>query len=189
MLRKLHKGCIINLSLYKYLKKQMYKVKIKESEKSFNIDFQEDAILIDNVVLSPDIEKIKDKVYHVIKDYKGFSVEIITINTQKKEVEMLVNGKAVTVQIKDDMDLLLEKMGMSAASLNKVSNIKSPMPGLVLELKVGVGDTVEKGTPLLILEAMKMENIIKSTGEGVVKSINIKQGEAVEKNEVLLEME
>ena len=87
------------------------------------------------------------------------------------------------------MDLLLEKMGMSAASLNKVANIKSPMPGLVLEVKVEVGDSVENGTPLLILEAMKMENIIKSTGDGIVKAINIKQGQAVEKNEVLLEME
>jgi len=167
----------------------MYKVKIKESEKSFNIDFQDSAILIDNVALSLDIEKIKDKVYHVIKDYKGFSVEIAAIDTEKKEVQMRVNGKAVTIQIKDDMDLLLEKMGMSAASLNKVADIKSPMPGLVLELKVGVGDSVEKGTPLLILEAMKMENIIKSSGEGIVKAINIKQGQAVEKNEVLLEME
>lgn len=167
----------------------MYKVKIKESEKSFNIDFKEDVILIDNVTLSLDIEKIKDKVYHVIKNYKGYSVEIIQIDKQKKEVQMRVNGKAVNLQIKDEMDLLLEKMGMSAASLNKVANIKSPMPGLVLELKVGVGDSVEKDTPLLILEAMKMENIIKSTGEGIVKAINIKQGQAVEKNEVLLEME
>jgi len=167
----------------------MYKVKIKEREKSFNIDFKDNTILVDNTILSLDMEKINDKTYHIIKDYKGFSVEILNIDTTKKEVEMCLNNKVVTIQIKDDMDLLLEKMGMSAASLNKVANIKSPMPGLVLDIKVVVGDTVEKGTPLLILEAMKMENIIKSIGEGVVKAINIKQGQAVEKNEILLEME
>jgi len=167
----------------------MYKVKIKENEKSFNIDFREGEIVANESRLCIDIEKINNKTYHIIKDYKGFTVEIIALNTADKEVEMLINGKAVTIIIEDKMDLLLEKMGMSAALLTKVANIKSPMPGLVLEVKVGVGDSVEKGTPLLILEAMKMENIIKSTGRGIVKSVNIKQGQAVEKNEVLLEME
>ncbi len=167
----------------------MYKVNIKDSNNSFDIDFKDDATLINNETIAIDIEKISDKKFHVIKDFKGFSVEILAIHPAKKEVQLSINGKTTTVHIKDDMDVLLEKMGMSAASLNKVANVKSPMPGLVLDIKVGVGDSVEKGTPLLILEAMKMENIIKSTGEGIVKAINIKQGQAVEKNEVLLEME
>jgi len=167
----------------------MYKVNIKVSENFFDIDFKEGDLLINNDSLSIDIEKIKDNHYHVIHKYKSFSVEIITINRTKKEVQISINGKTTIIQIKDDMDLLLDKMGMSSASLNKVANIKSPMPGLVLAIKTSVGESVEKGTPLLILEAMKMENIIKSPGKGIVKAINIKQGQAVEKNEVLLEME
>jgi len=167
----------------------MYKVNLKESEKSFDIEFDENDILVNNELVSIDIKKIKDQVFHIIKDYKGFLVEIIAIDKQQKEVQLSINGKTATVQLKDKMDVLLEKMGMSTTALQQVADVKSPMPGLVLDIKIAVGDTVEKGTPLLILEAMKMENIIKSSGAGVVKAIRVSQGQAVEKNEVLVEME
>ena len=63
------------------------------------------------------------------------------------------------------------------------------MPGLVLEVAAEIGQEVKKGDPLLILEAMKMENVIKSMGEGKVKAIHIKQGEALEKGQLMIEME
>ena len=63
------------------------------------------------------------------------------------------------------------------------------MPGLVLDVKLNVGDSVEKGDSILILEAMKMENVLKSPAEGVVKSIHINKGDAVEKNQLLISFE
>ncbi|HKK78307.1 MAG TPA: biotin/lipoyl-containing protein, partial [Phaeodactylibacter sp.] len=63
------------------------------------------------------------------------------------------------------------------------------MPGMVLEVSVKAGEEVSEGTPLLILEAMKMENVIKSPGDGVIKAINVTKGEAVDKNYLLVEME
>jgi len=54
---------------------------------------------------------------------------------------------------------------------------------------VAVGDEVAADTPLLILEAMKMENVLKSEGEGVVKSIAVTKGDAVEKKQLLIEIE
>ncbi len=67
-------------------------------------------------------------------------------------------------------------MGMNNSSAGKVNNIKAPMPGLIIDLKVKVGDEVKQNDALLILEAMKMENIIKSPGDGVVKAVKIKKG-------------
>ena len=61
------------------------------------------------------------------------------------------------------------------------------MPGLIIDLKVKTGDTVKAGDSLLILEAMKMENMLKSPGDGVVKNVKVKKGDAVEKNQVLIE--
>jgi biotin carboxyl carrier protein len=89
--------------------------------------------------------------------------------------------------MQDKFDLLLEKMGMNASASGKVNNIKAPMPGLIIDLRVKDGDLVKAGDPLLILEAMKMENIIKSPGEGVVKSVKVKKGAGVEKGQVLIE--
>jgi biotin carboxyl carrier protein len=76
---------------------------------------------------------------------------------------------------------------MNTAVGSKINTIKAPMPGLIIDLKVQAGSTVKAGDPLLILEAMKMENIIKSSGEGIVKSVKVKKGDSVEKGEVLIE--
>ncbi|HNM32873.1 MAG TPA: biotin/lipoyl-binding protein, partial [Chitinophagales bacterium] len=66
---------------------------------------------------------------------------------------------------------------------------KAPMPGLVLDILVEAGQAVNKGDNLIILEAMKMENIIKASGSGTVKSIHVQKKDAVEKNQLLIEME
>jgi biotin carboxyl carrier protein len=61
------------------------------------------------------------------------------------------------------------------------------MPGLIIDLKVKAGDAVKPGDQLLILEAMKMENILKSQGEGTVKTVKVNKGDTVEKGQVLIE--
>ncbi len=80
-------------------------------------------------------------------------------------------------------------MGLSAFNTQKVNAIKAPMPGLIVEVMVEEGQEVVEGTPLLVLSAMKMENIIVSQGEGVVKSIEVKKSDAVEKGQLIIEME
>ena len=66
-------------------------------------------------------------------------------------------------------------------------SIKAPMPGLILEINVKVGQEVKEDEPLLILEAMKMENIITSPRDGIIKSISVNKTDAVEKNQLLIE--
>jgi biotin carboxyl carrier protein len=80
-------------------------------------------------------------------------------------------------------------MGLSATANNVMKELKAPMPGLIYELKVKAGDSVEKGDVLLILVAMKMENAIKAVGEGVVKQINVNLNDSVEKGQVLITFE
>jgi biotin carboxyl carrier protein len=63
------------------------------------------------------------------------------------------------------------------------------MPGLILEIQVKEGQDVKEDDTLLILEAMKMENVIHSPREGIIKSINVKQGETVDKDSLLIEFE
>ena len=67
--------------------------------------------------------------------------------------------------------------------------LKAPMPGLVLKIEVEVGQTIKEGDALVVLEAMKMENVLKSPADVVIKSIGVTEGNAVEKNEVLIEFE
>lgn len=159
----------------------MYKAKVNDH---FNFDID-----LKNAPEDWDLLTLKDGKFHLIQNHQSYNIEVISTDLAKKNVLLLVNGKEYEVALQDKMDLLLEKMGISAEVGQKVNDIKAPMPGLVLEVKVKVGDKVEKGDAVLVLEAMKMENVLKSSGDGIVDSIEVKVGDAVEKNQILLKMQ
>lgn len=68
-------------------------------------------------------------------------------------------------------------------------SVTAPMPGVVLSVEVGVGDSVQRGQTLLVLEAMKMKNELKAERDGVVASIPVRAGDQVKHGDVLLEFE
>ncbi len=125
--------------------------------------------------------------FHIVEKNKSY--RCVLLKREEKSMQILVNGNTYTLELKDKYDLLLDKLGMSNLNSKKINNIKAPMPGLVMDIKVNEGDLVSEGGIVLVLEAMKMENMIKSAGEGVVKSILIAEGDAVEKNQILIEFE
>lgn len=127
--------------------------------------------------------------YHILHAEKSFSATLLSADFRKKTFQIRINGNPYTVKLADKYDQQVEQMGLTVTANKAISEIKAPMPGLVLEVAVEVGQTVSKGDPLLILEAMKMENIIKSPGEAVVKAVFVKKGEAVDKGHLLIEME
>ena len=87
------------------------------------------------------------------------------------------------------MDALIKAMGFEVGASKVIDNIKAPMPGLILDIMVKPGDEVSVNTPLLILEAMKMENSIVSPRDGVIKSVTGTKGSTVDKGELLIEFE
>lgn len=164
----------------------MFKATVDNNE-VFEIASTDDGFVINGKSLSWDIEKISDKHFHLIVGEKSYRAEVVKIDSATKTFTIKINGKNFQVALKDKFDLLLEQMGMNNNASNKVNNLRAPMPGLIIDLKVKEGDTVKQNDPLIILEAMKMENIIKSSGEGVVKSVKVKKGQSVEKGQVLIE--
>ena len=127
--------------------------------------------------------------FHVLNDSRAYRAEIVRADFANKSFVIKVNGNTYEIKLEDQYDQLIKQLGLGRKVQHKVDNIKSPMPGLVLSVSVEPGQAVEKGDALLILEAMKMENVIKSPGSGVVKTVKVQQGEAVEKGHLLIEME
>lgn len=136
-----------------------------------------------------DIVRESDGHFHILKNNIAYRAEVVDTNFDQKTFTIKINGSTYEVKLEDQYDQLVKKLGLSKQVHYKVKDIKAPMPGLVLNINIEPGQAVQKGTALLILEAMKMENVIKSPGDGIVKSINVKQGEAVEKGYLLIEME
>lgn len=136
-----------------------------------------------------DVVSLGNNKVHILHNNQSYHGEIVAADYARKELSLRINGTSYQVTLSDPYDQLVRKLGLTAVGAQVVKDIKAPMPGLVLDINVQEGDAVEEGNALLILEAMKMENVIKSPGTGVVKTIHVKKGQPVEKNQLLLEME
>lgn len=162
----------------------MYKARIKDEE--FEIITSKNGALINNNELRIVAQKIK-RVYSVLHGNKKYQVQIISIDFGTKRAVIKVGHNRYEVDIKDKMDMVLERMGIDPHSDAQVETITAPMPGLILDVCVQVGDQVEKNDKIAVLEAMKMENNIKSPRAGEVKEVKVKKGEGVERGQVLIE--
>lgn len=126
---------------------------------------------------------------HILHDGKSYHAEVLETDPSAKRFVLQINGLRFSVQIADHYDRLVQQLGLHTGSSHKANQVKAPMPGLVLNILVEKSQEVAKGDPLLILEAMKMENVIKATADGRVKAIHVQKGAAVDKGQLLLEME
>lgn len=170
----------------------MYQINIKplatqQEALHFEVKKEKDHYLLNNEIFDWDLIKTQANSFHILLDKQSYRTEILKADYEAKTFVIQINGKRFEIDAQDRFDLLLKQMGMDKHSSTKVSDVKAPMPGLILEVKVSEGQEVSKGEPLLILEAMKMENVLKSPSDGIVKTIKVKKGDNVEKNAVLVQ--
>jgi len=163
----------------------MYKLKAN-GHFDYQVEKSSDELLINGEKINADIRQLNPSAYHIINDLKSYNTEVISFDKETKTAEIRVNGNIYMIAAKDQFDILLDQLGLSNLNSTKVSELKAPMPGLVLKLFVNEGDEVKKGENLFILEAMKMENIIKSPADVTIKKLKIKPGDKVEKGQVLI---
>lgn len=164
----------------------MNKVTVNEHHQ-FDVDVVNEILQVNGAAVDLDILKLGTHANHIIHQHKSYNVEVVEFNKEDKQASIKVNGNVYSVQVTSQLDLLLKQLGMDNASSKKVSNLKAPMPGLVLSILVKEGDEVKRGDSLIVLEAMKMENIIKSPADVIVKKIEVTEGDKIEKNTVLIQ--
>ena len=136
-----------------------------------------------------DAVRIEKSKFHILNDSKPYQVEIISTDFIAKKYTVKVNNNTYEVAISNPLDELIKSMGIERGKTKVVNAIKAPMPGLILEISVEVGQAVKENDPLLILEAMKMENSFLSPRDGIIKSIAVVKGNAVDKGQLLIEFE
>jgi biotin carboxyl carrier protein len=130
-----------------------------------------------------------DKFFTIHFMGKSFNGEIVEANIEDRKLSVKVNHRLFEITKKHPLDDLIKELGLDKKKVRKLNQLVSPMPGRVINFAVNVGDEVKINTPLLTLEAMKMENVIKSEGVGIVKSLAANPEEVVEKGQVLIDFE
>ena len=110
----------------------------------------------------------------------------LTILPNLDGYEVIVNHYAHYVQVKDEFDLLIEKFGMQDQTITHSGKVYAQIPGLVSHIHVQKNDEIIIGDTLCILEAMKMENEIKSPINGTINKIYVSIGSNVEKGDLLM---
>lgn len=120
--------------------------------------------------------------------FLGEQIEVDILENKHKKITLLINGHIQEIEIKDKGDLKAAELGFDDVELDVNLCLKSPMPGLIKEILVSEGDIIKKGQSIIILEAMKMENIIHATGNSKIEKILVKTNSTVEKQQRLIKL-
>lgn len=133
-----------------------------------------------------DCRRVSEYCYSFILDHKS---HLLSFSRQNNRMIITIDHRKYELQLKDELQQLLESMGVRESADTMQNKIVATIPGLIRKIEVNEGDMVAEGQGLLILEAMKMENELKSPRAGMIKRIFVAEGQTIEKGLPLLEME
>lgn len=136
-----------------------------------------------------DVVQNEAKEFHILHQNQAYIGEIIASDFYQKKYTIKVNNNTYHIAISDPLDQLIKKMGFEKGIAKQVNAINAPMPGLILDISVVIGQAVKANDNLLILTAMKMENSFLSPRDGIIKNIAVKVGDSVVKGDLLIEFE
>lgn len=136
-----------------------------------------------------DVVAAEDDTFHLLHAGKGYTITVLKYDAANRTALFRINGENREARFVTSLDILIEKMGLNRGSTKKLSSLIAPMPGLVKAISVQAGETAEEGSPLLILEAMKMENVMTAPHTARIRDIRVTVGQAVDKGATLIEFD
>jgi biotin carboxyl carrier protein len=150
---------------------------------TIDVDRAGEAV-VDGAALSVDLQPIDgQQLYSVLVDRASFDLHV---ERRAGVYYILIEGDRYAVDVEDARLKQLKAMGRQEHAVHGSATVAAPMPGLVVRVMVAVGDTVAENQGVAILEAMKMENEIRSPRAGVVKTVQAVAGNTVNQGDALL---
>jgi len=151
---------------------------------TFEVELSEQGILLDGEQVEVRAHRLSEHTLHVLVGNRSY---VFTLEpTGDGTLRATYGGRTREVRLKNERDLLLERMGIGLESDLGPAELRAPMPGLVLQVLVEPGQTVAPGDGLVVLEAMKMENELRADSAGTVSEVHIQPGAPVGKNDLLV---
>lgn len=153
----------------------------------YEIEIAQDRLLVNGEEVEVDLTQVGiPELYSVL--FGGRSYDML-IQSERSNYTITFRGEQFLVQVEDERSRKLNTGRKAPALPHGELAIKAPISGLIVKVLVEPGEAVEDGQPLVILEAMKMENEIRSLRAGVVKNVVVVAGARVEQNATLIVLE
>lgn len=152
------------------------------------VDLGPDGIRVDGTAIVAHLEEVEGTPIYLL-NVGGTLHRLAVQRGERRGAYVLWSDEhRFEVEALDERRRAIQDMTGAAAAHAGPSPLVAPMPGLVVRVNVKPGDQVQAGQPLVVMEAMKMENELRSTSAGVVKAVRFQPGAAVEKGAVLVEL-
>ena len=162
---------------------------VKVGDADVDVELEGDVVTVNGIA----------RVAHV-SEVEGTPVRMVTIGDEVHRVvartgatrgrfTLWLDGFRYEVEALDERTRAIRELSGAGKEATGPAPLLAPMPGMIVRVAVQVGDTVEPGQSLVVMEAMKMENELRATSAGTVKAVLAQPGTAVEKGAVLLELE
>ncbi len=166
--------------------KRTFTARIEGQE--FTVEHDDDGTVTVNGRVVAAARIVAGDARHLRIGSRSYDITSLRKEEENGSYHLLLNGMSLHIEIEDERAALLKSFGGEKSTKVHSAVLRSPMPGKISRLMVKEGELIEAGQGVLILEAMKMENEIKSPAAGIVKAIRVAESDAVEKNAILIEI-
>ncbi len=167
------------------MRDRKYKVDVTEGRHTWKVSLQLEGQEWKHYDISKSDFKSAEEYISFLFQGKSYLIDVLGQDT---EYTVFTRNSFRTIKIFND-EMLLHESLKKGGSLGGDQHLKSGMPGKVIEIFVKPGDSVKAGKPLLIMEAMKMENEMRAASDVIIKEVCVKQGDSIETGAILIKFE
>ena len=170
----------------------MYKYNVVVGDREFTIEIEyrseQYSVIVNGEEQQVAVNRLGKNRMLLLLDQQALEIDVDS-NGIDGERTVFLRGVEIPVHVEQYNLAQLRKTAGMSSSAGKETSLRAPMPGLIVEMKAEAGQTVKQGEPLVVVEAMKMENVVKAKADMIVKRVCVSQGDSVEKDAILLEFE
>ena len=155
----------------------------------YTVDVQRGEAIVDGVKYRASMQRVAGTPVRILNVNDAVHRMVLRERVARGRYRLWLDGHRYDAEALDSRARAIRDMQASVAKPAGPAPLRAPMPGLIVQLRVQVGDTVSAGAGLVVMEAMKMENELRAQAAGTVRAVHVSVGAAVEKGALLVELE
>ena len=159
------------------------------SGRSVKVEIDGDRVRVDGIEVAASLAELSGTPVALLTVGDTVRRVVVTRDSARGRYVLSLDGRRYEVEALDERTRAIRQLSSGASGPKGPAPLVAPMPGLIVRVNVDVGASVEPGQGLVVMEAMKMENELRSASAGVVRAIRVAPGSVVERGMVLVELE